>query len=96
MDPRFCEYEVKKLRSPACGKQENEIFFLLIFTEPRVHLLGYSCTEMRAIIHAQQMRCCYAHSYSARGKIFFSLRRRKVHAAHADGQAIMAAPPVNV
>ena len=26
MDPRFCEYEVKKLRSPACSRQENAIF----------------------------------------------------------------------
>ena len=26
MDPRFCEYEVKKLRSPVCSRQENAIF----------------------------------------------------------------------
>ena len=26
MLPRFCEYEVKKLRCPACSRQENAIF----------------------------------------------------------------------
>ena len=26
VDPRFGEYEVKKLRSPACSRQENAIF----------------------------------------------------------------------
>ena len=30
MDPRFGEYEVKKLRSPACSRQENAIFPLHI------------------------------------------------------------------
>ena len=37
----FREYEVKKLRYPACSRQENAI---IIFTEPGVHLLGQSCT----------------------------------------------------
>ena len=30
MDPRFGEYEVKKLRSPACSRQENAIIPLHI------------------------------------------------------------------
>ena len=30
MDPRFREYEVKKLRSPACSRQENAMFSLHI------------------------------------------------------------------
>ena len=36
MLPRFCEYEVKKLRSPACCRQNNATFHLL-FTEPGKH-----------------------------------------------------------
>ena len=31
MLPRFCEYEVKKLRYPTCSRQENAIF------SPHIH-----------------------------------------------------------
>ena len=36
MLPRFCEYEVKKLRSSACCRQENAIF------SPHIHRTWYA------------------------------------------------------
>ena len=47
VDPRFGEYEVKKLRSlPAAGRRTQ--FFLFIITEPGVHLLGHPCRERKS------------------------------------------------
>ena len=43
MLPRFCEYEVKKLHSPTCSRQETE-FSHLIFTEPGKRTLAHHCT----------------------------------------------------
>ena len=43
-DSGFREYEVKKLRSAACSRQETQ-FFPLIFTEPRAHHKVHPCTH---------------------------------------------------
>ena len=39
----FREYEVTKLLSPACSRQEN-VIFLLLFTEPGAHHNVHPCT----------------------------------------------------
>ena len=41
---RFCEYEDKKVRSPACCRQKNAIFYL-IFTEPGAPTLAPFCNS---------------------------------------------------
>ena len=58
------EYKVKKLRSPACCKQENTIFHLIFTqpmgsdivvssTEPGVHLLVHPCTCTYERMHSR-------------------------------------------
>ena len=80
MDPKFGEYEVKKLRSPASGRHENAIF-PSSYSRNLGCTLGYSCTEMRAIIHVQQMRCCYAHSARSGENIFLAAAEKGARGA---------------
>ena len=42
--PRFQEYEDNKLRSPACSRQKNANFFILIFSEPGPRGFADPCT----------------------------------------------------
>ena len=46
----FREYEVKKLRSTDCSRQENAIF-LLIFTEPRAQHKVHPCNMRQEVGH---------------------------------------------
>ena len=45
MIPRFRENEEKKLRSPACSRQKDAIFYIL-FTEPETHFFAEPCRVM--------------------------------------------------